>query len=404
MGASTTPLASQYSEEVEMKIAILAWGSLISEREKLTFGTDEVPEGNLALATDWVPEGGPKLPIEFSRVSRSRDGALTLVIDQEHRGKENPTSFAESRYQELTEARTNLAKREGITDLRNLEWIGYVICRSNKKTLFRFWERKLCHSRDASIADKICGWAERENKENFDAVIWSDFPSNFDNEGKSHKTWYVDKNRTKSWKVDVANMKFTPENAQMYLHCLNDKGAKTARKYIRNTPAKVETPLRERMRNDPWLNAETTEMQKKVRQFALGVIDENKNSLHNSSCSIRISYWTLYGMYCLLFLVGVVTAVFAIIKGFTARSATDTYSSLIFAGLSAGSFFALFITRPLESLERNSIFSSWLITIINTYWTKYGYFNDPSTVYEDLKKATDDVTKELSQLADKRAS
>lgn len=152
------------------------------------------------------------------------------------------------------------------------------------------------------------------------------------------------------------------------------------------------------------VSPESKEVLSKLRQFALQVIDENKMSLRNSSHSIRRSYWTLYLMYCTMFTVGITTAIVAIIKGFTASSATDTYSTLIFAGLSAGSFFTLFITRPLESLERNSIFSSWLIAITNTYWTEYAYFDDPGKAYDDLKKATDDLTKELSDLADKHAT
>jgi hypothetical protein len=151
-------------------------------------------------------------------------------------------------------------------------------------------------------------------------------------------------------------------------------------------------------------STETIEMFKKLRQFALNVIDENKKSLHNSSHSIRRSYWTLYLMYCAMFIIGVATAIVAIIKGFLATNPTDTYSTLIFAGLSAGSFFTLFITRPLESLERNSIYSSWLIAVTNTYWTECAYFDDPESTYKDLKKATDDLTKELSTLADKHAA
>jgi|SRR5579871_543564 len=151
-------------------------------------------------------------------------------------------------------------------------------------------------------------------------------------------------------------------------------------------------------------NAPSAEMIEKLRQFASNVIDENKNSLRNSSRSIRRSYWTLYLMYCAMFTVGIATAIVTIIKGFLATNPTDIYSTLIFAGLSASSFFTLFITRPLESLERNSIYSSWLIAVTNTYWTEYAYFDDPESAYDDLKKATDDLTKELSTLADKHAT
>lgn len=151
---------------------------------------------------------------------------------------------------------------------------------------------------------------------------------------------------------------------------------------------------------------EKQEFLKKIRGFAETVVDENKKSALNSSHSIRRSYWTLYFMYSIMFTVGIVTAIVAIIKGSTASSAVDTYSTLIFAGLSAASFFTLFITRPLESLERNSIISSWLIAVTNTYWTALASFDDrdPDKAYDHLKKATDDLTKKLGILADKHAT
>lgn len=159
----------------------------------------------------------------------------------------------------------------------------------------------------------------------------------------------------------------------------------------------------------PYPGAKPPEMEaflKKIRDFADTVVDENKKSVLNSSQSIRRSYWTLYLMYSVMFTVGIATAIVAIIKGFTASSATDTYSTLIFAGLSATSFFSLFITRPLESLERNSIFSSWLVAVTNTYWTELASFDDsdPDKAYDHLKKATDDLTKDLGILADKHAT
>lgn len=54
-----------------MKIAILAWGSLIWD--------DNWPEFDKQRG-EWLKDG-PILPLEFSRVSASRDKALTLVID-----------------------------------------------------------------------------------------------------------------------------------------------------------------------------------------------------------------------------------------------------------------------------------------------------------------------------------
>jgi len=56
----------------QMKIAILGWGSLLWEPSAEFEKWIELPWKN----------DGPKLKIEFSRISGSRKGALTLVIDE----------------------------------------------------------------------------------------------------------------------------------------------------------------------------------------------------------------------------------------------------------------------------------------------------------------------------------
>src|SRR5712691_6503649 len=97
-----------------MKVAIFAWGSLLWEN------------GHLALANDWAP-GGAEPPLEFSRVSSTRDGALTLVIDPKN-GVEIPTYFAVSAHQNLDEAIHNLREREDT----GARFIGYVHSRSGQ--------------------------------------------------------------------------------------------------------------------------------------------------------------------------------------------------------------------------------------------------------------------------------
>src|SRR5712691_9253315 len=141
-----------------------------------------------------------------------------------------------------------------------------------------------------------------------------------------------------------------------------------------------------------------------VKQFAASVLVENAANLHSSSQYLSRSYLLLLVMYCTLFLVGIATAIGAIIKGFLATNAVEVLPSLLFAGLSAVSFFTLFLIRPLESLERNTIFSSWVVAALNTYWTQLLYFEDPKTIHADLKSATDELVNTLSTLSDKQAA
>ena len=80
-----------------MKIAVLAWGSVVWER------------GVLEVAADFMPNG-PHLPVEFCRVSGGE--RLTLVIDETF-GATCPTYAAPSSFGDLSAAILNLWVREG---------------------------------------------------------------------------------------------------------------------------------------------------------------------------------------------------------------------------------------------------------------------------------------------------
>lgn len=145
----------------------------------------------------------------------------------------------------------------------------------------------------------------------------------------------------------------------------------------------------------------TPEAFKQLNTFAYEVLNDNTNSLQYISRYIRQSYNTIFLMYCVLFSIGIGTAIASIIKGFMAQNGSETIPSLIFAGLSAASFFTIFITKPLEALEKNACFSSWLVAIMSNYWTQLMYLNDPNTIGADLKDAIKELAVDLSELTDK---
>jgi hypothetical protein len=168
-----------------MKIAILAWGSLIwDQRELPTLG-------------EWR-KGGPVLPIEFSRVSSG--GRLTLVIDEKN-GVPVKTHYAQSGSAGLSEAIEDLSKREGSPSHK----IGVI--------------SKTINNAKAGL-DTIKAWAV-DNK--WDAVIWTGLASNF--EEKKH-------------------VPFTVENGLVYLSSLAGEEKAEARRYIERAPEEVITPLR----------------------------------------------------------------------------------------------------------------------------------------------------------------
>jgi len=193
-----------------MRIAILGWGSLIWDRDK----------DQLSIASDWT-KGGPTLPIEFSRVSS--DGRLTLVIDTSQ-GACVTTRFAKSGQSILQEAVLDLTAREkrklrsGIRN-KGEPIVGYIDLTSNN----------VLTKQPPEIVSKIHEWAQA-NK--FDAVVWTDFPPNFQEKTGLH---------------------FSPENALWYLRGLTGNAARKAREYIQRTPMEVKTAVRYLVKQSGWL-------------------------------------------------------------------------------------------------------------------------------------------------------
>jgi hypothetical protein len=187
-----------------MRIAILGWGSLICD------------PGSLAYTGEWK-ENGPKLPIEFSRLSTKGDrkDCLTLVIDTQN-GEINSTRFTISTKTDLQIARENLKDRERVTSIKSIGFVNLA----DKSSL-------CCSGRQ--IVDLITEWAVSQG---FDGVIWTDLPSNFEKELKKP---------------------FTIPNATEHLKSLKNDTKKNAQSYIRNAPAEVDTPLRRELKRIGWL-------------------------------------------------------------------------------------------------------------------------------------------------------
>jgi len=176
-----------------MKIAILAWGSLVHDPRELPY---EHP---------WLLDG-PKLPIEFSRVSK--DARLTLVIDPEH-GAEVPTRFASSTRTTLPDAVADLRDREGTVIKR----IGFTDSTGTFASFHEHADHKFAHER-------ILPWLSSSG---YDAVVWTALPSNYSKQ-QSHV--------------------FTVPHAIAYLRSLPTAPRDNALDYIRNAPPEVETALR----------------------------------------------------------------------------------------------------------------------------------------------------------------
>jgi len=185
--------------------AILGWGSLLWEDHE-AFNETHGP---------WKKDG-PLLKIEFSRISSTRLGALTLVIDPDH-GQETVVSYCLSSRKNLDDTIADLRCREG-TVLNN---IGYYIA-----------DKKQYRCRDQASLAAITQWAKTKR---INSVVWTDLPSNF---------------------AKDAGKKFSTECAIDYIQGLSAEGKVEAAEYIWRAPHFVKTPLRAAFETVPWFKRE----------------------------------------------------------------------------------------------------------------------------------------------------
>jgi hypothetical protein len=184
-------------------IAILGWGSLLWEKVP-TF--DDLHRG-------WN-RNGPEVPLEFSRVSKKRSGALTLVIDPMF-GTSTTVAWTKSKRTHVDDAVCDLRCREETQVHR----IGKLVL------------AETVASELDEIRQSILVWAREQHLE---AVVWTALPPNF---------------------KDKTQKDFSVEAAKKYLHDLPSEAKAKAAEYIWRAPAFVVTALRSEMQNQPWFTA-----------------------------------------------------------------------------------------------------------------------------------------------------
>lgn len=181
-----------------MKIIYLAWGSLLWNHK------------SLKLKSNWK-KSSLHIPLNFSRVSDVGKGRLTLVIDNVN-GIENNVYYAETKSTDLNIAINNLKSREKTVKSQ----IGYINIKDNT-----YRNKNLSN-------DHISKIAKFAQKNNIDAVIWTDLSPNFE---------------------EVFNKKFTKDNALLYIDSKRDN-PKIYNKiieyiFLSKVYGKIKTPLSE---------------------------------------------------------------------------------------------------------------------------------------------------------------
>mgnify|MGYP000166151950 FL=1 len=184
------------------KIAVIGFGSLLWDLDDLA------PK----VSGEWKMYEGPILPLEFSLVSRKRHCALALVIDYGD-GAPCPTCVIDSVRSKIGAAIVDLANRERMEPTN----IGFV-------------DRNTGESRSHREETRNTFWNWIEDL-NYDGAVWTDGERNFE---------------------ALTGKAFSLQTAQDHLRSLQGISLEEARRYIRNAPARVETPLRRALEDSPW--------------------------------------------------------------------------------------------------------------------------------------------------------
>ena len=208
-----------------MRIGILGWGSLLwdidSPKGKTFLSTLEAEDPEKAWSrADSIapPNSGLDLNLEFSRVSRTRKGALTLVIDTVHCKDENRSRVycATSRKTSIGAVVKDLAEREE-TPANNIG----------------IWARRVdSFEAEDFLLKQIEAWAHDTE---FDAVVWTDLRSNYSTAVRSDRF-----------------LPFKPETASCYLKSLPHKAQREAVEYVCRAPSTIDTALRRYLEQDEW--------------------------------------------------------------------------------------------------------------------------------------------------------
>lgn len=183
-------------------VAVIGWGSLIWDLDTLA----PLVEG------PWHITGGPRLPLEFSRVSPKRLMGLAVCLDPEH-GAPCPSHAIRSIRGRVAEAVADLAARERTTEGR----IGAVCLASGQS-----------QGRLPQVVEAVRTWCAATGHT---GAVWTDLESNF----REH-----------------LGRPFGVAAAVAYLASLTGASREEAVRYIHLAPSHTDTPLRRALDAEPW--------------------------------------------------------------------------------------------------------------------------------------------------------
>ena len=142
------------------------------------------------------------------------------------------------------------------------------------------------------------------------------------------------------------------------------------------------------------------ELRKAWTEYMVNGFRNNEEMFKRTLKAFMKPYHLTVWMYGALFTVGIALFVLAAVMGLDEGKSV---AAIVFAGLGAGAFLAFFIRQPVQALEENLEFITWLGVAFNTYWTRVMYMMDLKTIQADLKAADEDYRTSVERLITKHA-
>ena len=137
-------------------------------------------------------------------------------------------------------------------------------------------------------------------------------------------------------------------------------------------------------------SSENDGLQEAVDRSQKKLIANISKALESTMNRVGSSFsWHLY-MNVAVFSVGLGSFALAAFKGLADPDRTDAIVAAAFGGLSAVTFLAYFISRPIAAVASAGPEAAWLLGTVNTYWTKLIYLNNPSTFVREIETAQKD--------------
>jgi hypothetical protein len=131
-----------------------------------------------------------------------------------------------------------------------------------------------------------------------------------------------------------------------------------------------------------------------LKGFARDVISANKGNMKKGRLQRELPYWTVFVMNLILFGVGLVAFSAAVVRGLSG----DPVSTATFGGITISAIVSTFLLNPITSLQKSNLLNTGLVCVINTYWDRLLYLEDPNTIDQDLARVTQETLSSIELL------